>query len=102
MNYDKDWAKVDVNSIPDIKVPPPGPKSKALHDRAEKHMKGYSSQVRFFPVAFESGHGVTMTNVDGNTFHRLLFRNLCYQSGTLPSQSSGIYSEAYCTTYELP
>ncbi|MCG9479914.1 MAG: aspartate aminotransferase family protein [Actinomycetia bacterium] len=68
MNYDKDWAKVDVNSIPDIKVPPPGPKSKALHDRAEKYMKGYSSQVRLFPVAFESGHGVTMTDVDGNTF----------------------------------
>lgn len=31
-------------------------------------MKGYSSQVRLFPVAFEKGHGVTLTDVDGNTY----------------------------------
>jgi 4-aminobutyrate aminotransferase-like enzyme len=49
-------------------VPPPGPKSKETHGRAEKYMKGYSSQVRLFPVAFEKGHGVTLTDVDGNTY----------------------------------
>ncbi len=68
MDYDKNWAKVDIDSIPDIKVPPPGPKSKALHDRAEKYMKGYSSQVRLFPVSFESGRGITLTDADGNTY----------------------------------
>jgi 4-aminobutyrate aminotransferase-like enzyme len=31
-------------------------------------MKGYSSQVRLFPVTFESGYGVTLTDVDGNTY----------------------------------
>ena len=31
-------------------------------------MKGYSSQVRLFPVCFEKGHGVTLTDVDGNTY----------------------------------
>ena len=31
-------------------------------------MKGYSSQVRLFPVAFERGHGVTLTDVDGNEY----------------------------------
>jgi 4-aminobutyrate aminotransferase-like enzyme len=31
-------------------------------------MKGYSSQVRLFPVSFEKGHGVTLTDVDGNTY----------------------------------
>jgi 4-aminobutyrate aminotransferase-like enzyme len=31
-------------------------------------MKGYSSQVRLFPVVFEKGHGVTLTDVDGNTY----------------------------------
>jgi 4-aminobutyrate aminotransferase-like enzyme len=31
-------------------------------------MKGYSSQVRLFPVAFDRGHGVTLTDVDGNTY----------------------------------
>jgi len=68
MNYDKNWASVDARSIPDIKVTPPGPRSKALHSRAEKYMKGYSSQVRLFPVSFESGYGVTLTDVDGNTY----------------------------------
>jgi 4-aminobutyrate aminotransferase-like enzyme len=68
MSYDPNWAKVDVNAVPHIAVPPPGPKSRELHERASKHMKGYSSQVRLFPVAFERGHGVTLTDVDGNTY----------------------------------
>lgn len=68
MDYDKNWARVDASSLPDMKVPAPGPRSKELHSRAEKYMKGYSSQVKLFPVAFESGHGVTLTDVDGNTY----------------------------------
>ena len=68
MNYDKNWAKVDPNSVPDMKVPAPGPRSKDIHSRAEKYMKGYSSQVKLFPVAFESGHGVTLTDADGNKY----------------------------------
>jgi len=31
-------------------------------------MQGYSSQVRLFPVVFESGHGSTLTDVDGNVY----------------------------------
>ncbi|MBM3699435.1 MAG: aspartate aminotransferase family protein [Actinobacteria bacterium] len=68
MSYDKNWAKIDPVSIPDIKVAPPGPKSKQIHNRAEKYMKGYSSQVKLFPVSFESGHGVTLTDCDGNKY----------------------------------
>ena len=52
----------------EIKVTPPGPLSKELHNRAERIMKGYSGQVRLFPVAFEKGEGYTMTDVDGNTY----------------------------------
>ena len=66
--YDKNWANVDVNSVPRIVVPPPGPKSQEMHARAARYMKGYSSQVRLFPVVFESGHGVTLRDVDGNTY----------------------------------
>ncbi|MCS7261527.1 MAG: aminotransferase class III-fold pyridoxal phosphate-dependent enzyme, partial [Anaerolineae bacterium] len=62
------WADIPVNSVPVIKVPPPGPKSREYHARASKYMKGYSSQVRLFPVVFEKGHGVTLTDVDGNTY----------------------------------
>ncbi len=68
MSYDKNWAKIDPDSVPDIKVTPPGPKSKEIHNRAEKYMKGYSSQVKLFPVSFESGHGVTLTDSDGNKY----------------------------------
>ncbi len=66
--YDKDWAEVDLRAVPNIQVKPPGPKSRVLHERASRYMKGYSSQARLFPVAFESGHGVTLTDVDGNTY----------------------------------
>jgi 4-aminobutyrate aminotransferase-like enzyme len=66
--YDPNWAKVDVNSVPNIVVPPPGPQSREMHTRAARYMKGYSSQVRLFPVTFAKGHGVTLTDVDGNTY----------------------------------
>jgi 4-aminobutyrate aminotransferase-like enzyme len=66
--YDKNWAKVDISAVPNIPVPPPGPKSQEMHARAARYMKGYSSQVRLFPVAFASGKGVTLTDVDGNTY----------------------------------
>lgn len=66
--YDPDWSKVDLAATPRIVVPPPGPKSQAMHARAARYMKGYSSQVRLFPVAFEKGYGVTLTDVDGNTY----------------------------------
>src|SRR5664279_1910508 len=66
--YDKDWAKVDINTLPSIKTELPGAKSKVMHERAAKIMKGYSSQVKLFPVVFESGKGCTLTDVDGNVF----------------------------------
>ncbi|MGQ9684343.1 MAG: aspartate aminotransferase family protein [Anaerolineae bacterium] len=66
--YDRNWAKVDVNAVPRIKVAPPGPISQEMHARAARYMKGYSSQVRLFPVVFQSGSGCTLTDVDGNTY----------------------------------
>jgi len=68
MDYDRNWAKIDPASVPDMRMPAPGPKSRQLHERAQKYMKGYSSQVKLFPVAFESGHGVTLTDADGNKY----------------------------------
>lgn len=54
--------------MPRIVATPPGPQSRRLHARAAEIMKGYSSQVRLFPVCFEKGFGVTLTDVDGNTY----------------------------------
>ncbi len=66
--YDRNWASVDIESIPAIRVKPPGPRSRAIEERAGKYLQGYSSQVRLFQVAFESGRGYTLTDVDGNTY----------------------------------
>src|SRR3990172_5615175 len=62
------WWKKAMGQVPRILVPPPGPKSREMHARAAKIMKGYSSQVKLFPVCFEKGFGVTLTDVDGNTY----------------------------------
>jgi len=62
------WAKVDLTQIPDIVTPPPGPASQACHARCTAHFKGLSGQVKLFPVAFESGRGCVLTDVDGNRY----------------------------------
>jgi 4-aminobutyrate aminotransferase-like enzyme len=68
MSTKSDWARVDLSQVPHIRTPPPGPKSQALHARCTKHFKGLSEQVKLFPVAFESGVGCTLTDVDGNRY----------------------------------
>jgi 4-aminobutyrate aminotransferase-like enzyme len=59
---------VEQKRIPDITVAPPGPQSRMWHERAARHMKGYSSQVKQFPVVFDRGEGSLLHDVDGNTY----------------------------------
>ena len=69
MSYDIGWAKVDLKKVPKLVTTEiPGPKSKELHARATKIMKGLSGQVKLFPVVFESGYGCTLTDADGNVY----------------------------------
>jgi len=69
MTFSISWAKVDLKTVPHIVTEEiPGPKSREMHGRAKKIMKGYSGQVRMFPVVFEKGHGCTLTDVDGNAY----------------------------------
>ena len=63
-----DWAKVDLDSVPHITVPPPGPLSNDYHRRCTQYFKGLSGQVKLFPVAFESGEGCVLVDVDGNRY----------------------------------
>jgi 4-aminobutyrate aminotransferase-like enzyme len=63
-----DWAKVDLTRCPAVAVPPPGPQSCNYHHRCAKYFKGLSSQVKLFPVAFESGNGCVLVDVDGNRY----------------------------------
>ncbi len=62
------WAHMDLRNVPCITVPPPGPASQALHERCTKFFKGLSGQVKLFPVAFASGKGCELVDVDGNRY----------------------------------
>ena len=63
------WASIDVDQYPKLVTADiPGPESQRMHARAAEIMKGYSSQVRLFPVCFESGKGVILRDVDGNEY----------------------------------
>ncbi len=64
----KDWWRERAIGVPQLVTEPPGPKSKELHARASRYIRGLSSQVKLFPVAFEEGFGVTLTDVDGNRY----------------------------------
>ncbi len=64
----KDWWREKAKGIPQIITPPPGPKSIQLHNNASKYIRGLSSQVKLFPVSFEEGYGISLTDVDGNRY----------------------------------
>ncbi len=66
--YDPTPYQLDLREWPFMACEPPGPKSRELHDRCTAHFKGLSSQVKLFPVAFASGRGCTLTDVDGNRY----------------------------------
>ena len=63
-----EWGRVDLTRVPHLPVPPPGPQSKHYHGRCTKFFKGLSSQVKLFPVSFESGNGCVLRDVDGNDY----------------------------------
>ena len=62
------WAHVDLEKVPAMRVPAPGPKSNAMHARCTKYFKGLSGQVKLFPVTFDSGKGCVLRDVDGNDY----------------------------------
>jgi len=63
------WASIDASEYPKLVTDEvPGPTSRAMHARAAEIMKGYSGQVRLFPVCFESGKGVVLRDVDSNEY----------------------------------
>jgi len=64
----KDWWKEKAKDVPHIITETPGPRSKEINAGTNKYMRGISSQVKLFPVAFEEGSGITMTDVDGNRY----------------------------------
>lgn len=67
-NISKDWWKQSAEGIPSLITEVPGPKSKVMHANTTKYMKGLSGQVKLFPICYEEGSGITLTDVDGNKF----------------------------------
>lgn len=64
-----DWANPPTGEVPRAFTPIPGPRSSELHARMVRHTAGgVSHAVRLLPVAFDRGHGVTLVDVDGNTY----------------------------------
>ena len=63
-----EWGATDLSRYPHLVTPTPGPVSQSLHSRCTKYFKGLSSQVKLFPVAFESGSGCVLRDVDGNEY----------------------------------
>ena len=63
------WANPPVDSVPRMVTASPGPRSGELHARMERHQRGsYTPMVAMHPVAFESGRGVVLRDVDGNEY----------------------------------
>jgi 4-aminobutyrate aminotransferase/4-aminobutyrate aminotransferase/(S)-3-amino-2-methylpropionate transaminase len=62
------WWKESARGIPSVAGEVPGPRSRQMHANTACYMKGLSSQVKLFPVCFEEGHGITLTDVDGNRY----------------------------------
>lgn len=63
-----EWGAADLAKYPHMVTEAPGPRSKELHTRCTKYFKGLSGQVKLFPVAFESGSGCILKDVDGNEY----------------------------------
>ncbi len=51
---------------PNIKIPPPGKKARAVVRRDEKHSS--SSYIKVYPLVVERGRGAMIEDVDGNKF----------------------------------
>jgi len=63
-----EWGATDLSACPNMVTEAPGPKSKEFHERCTRYFKGLSGQVKLFPVAFESGKGCVLKDVDGNEY----------------------------------
>ncbi len=63
------WREgIDFSQVPHMVTDSPGPQSQALHAHAAQTIRGLSGQVKLHPVCFKDGFGVTLRDVDGNTY----------------------------------
>jgi len=68
LKQDTLFATLSPAVAPDIKVTPPGPKSKAILDFQSASESSAISYAKGMPMALESGKGATLKDVDGNVY----------------------------------
>ena len=56
----------DDQTVPNVRIPPPGPKATALLERDAKYVS--PSYTRVYPLVVERGSGAVIQDVDGNLF----------------------------------
>ncbi len=68
MEQDKIFAELSLPNAPNIKVVPPGPKSKEILDYQNEHESSVVSYPKGMPMALKRGRGATLEDVDGNVY----------------------------------
>lgn len=63
-----DFSSLSFVNAPSIKIPPPGPRSRALLEHQEAHEGSAVSYPRGLPMALGDAKGATVTDVDGNVY----------------------------------
>ena len=67
-DYDRDWAKIDVNTGSADQGEAAGAQVAPSKSGRKSTCRDIPRRRHLFPVAFESGHGVILTDVDGNRY----------------------------------
>ena len=68
MEQEKVFKELSMHNAPNIKVPPPGPKSKEILGYQEEHESSVVSYTKGMPMALQRGRGATLEDVDGNVY----------------------------------
>lgn len=68
MKQDKNFAKLSHVDAPQIKVVPPGPKSKEILEYQAANESSAISYAKGMPMAMAKGKGATIEDVDGNIY----------------------------------
>lgn len=68
MISEQDLAKLSFPEAPQVKVMPPGPKSRDILDYQSEHESSVISYPKGMPMALKQGKGATLEDVDGNIY----------------------------------
>lgn len=68
MEKEKVFSQLSIANAPEIKVVPPGPKSKQILEHQNAHESSAVSYSKGMPMALKTGKGATLVDVDDNVY----------------------------------